>query len=124
MRIDEQAFSAQVELPCKVFCGPDAKVEFSGTAVNIDPGSLMLDLGMLHGPWRPSVGDQVRLELHLPVHQETANAKSMIVRARVTGVTGRPDGTTRMELKFRKPSFKDRIERLTPQAQVATGWRM
>ena len=92
--------------------------------MNIDPGSLMLDLGELHGPWRPEVGEQVRLELYLPVHLETAKAKCLIVRARVTGVTGGPDGTTRLELKFRKPSFRDRIERLPRQAQVVNGWRM
>ena len=124
MRMDEQAFSARVELPCKVFCGPDTRVEFSGTAVSIYPGSLMLDLGALHGPWRPEVGEHVRLELHLPVHLETAKAKCLIVRARVTGVSGGPGGTTRLELKFRKPSFRDRIERLPREARLANGWRM
>jgi len=124
MKIGEQAFSANVELPCKVFCGPDAAIEFSGTAVSIDPGNLLLDLGAVHGTKCPDTGEQVRLELYLPVHSESAKAKSLIVRARVTAVKGMPDGSTRLELKFRKPAFRDRGDRISQAAQVASGWRM
>ena len=67
MRIDEQDFSAKVELPCKIFCGPDSMLEFSGVAVNINTGSLLLQIEPHNGPWQPVLGERVRLELSLPV---------------------------------------------------------
>src|SRR4051794_16099647 len=106
MRIDEHDFSAKVELPCKIFCGPDSMLEFCGVAVNIDPGSLMLQLGLNGGPWHPVIGEKVRLELSLPVSTESAKAKTLNVRARVTKVSDMADGSWKLELRFRKPSFK------------------
>jgi len=126
MRIDEQDFSAKVELPCKIFCGPDSMMEFAGVAVNIDPGSVLLQLGTHNGPWQPVVGEKVRLELSLPVNLELAKAKSLSVRARVANVTDMPDGSQRLELRFRKPSFKDSgkngLER--PAKARGSGWEM
>ena len=124
MRIDEQDFSAKVELPCKIFCGPDSMLEFSGIAVNINTGSLLLQLGALDGPWQPVVGERVRLELSLPVNFELARAKSLSVRARVANVTDMPDGTQRLELHFRKPSFKDSGKIEVPGKVAGSGWEM
>ena len=124
MRIDEQDFSAKVELPCKIFCGPDSMLEFSGVAVNIDTGSLMLQLGTHNGPWHPVVGERVRLELSLPVNFELAKAKSLSVRARVANVTDMPDGSQRLELHFRKPSFKDSGTTEAPVKTAGGGWEM
>jgi hypothetical protein len=124
MRIDEQDFSAKVELPCKIFCGPDSMMEFAGVAVNIDPGSVLLQLGAHNGPWQPVVGEKVRLELSLPVNLELAKAKSLSVRARVANVTDMPDGSQRLELRFRKPSFKDSGKREIPAKTAGSGWEM
>jgi hypothetical protein len=132
MRTHEQAFSAEVELPCKIFCGPDSMLEFSGTAVNISPASVRLQLDAVPGPWQPTVGEQLRLELLLPVKMEQAKAKYLSVRATVEDVAELPDGTRRLELRFRKPAFKDRpavedaaeegLEKLAKAAQVK--WEM
>ncbi len=124
MRIDEQDFSAKVELPCKIFCGPDSMLEFSGIAVNINTGSLLLQLEMHNGPWQPVVGERVRLELSLPVNFEMAKAKSLNVRARVANVMDMPDGSQRLELRFRKPSFKDSGKIEEPIKAAGNGWEM
>jgi hypothetical protein len=124
MRIEEQDFSAKVELPCKIFCGPDSMLEFSGVAVNINTGSLLLQLGLHNGPWQPVVGEKVRLELSLPVNVELAKAKSLSVRARVANVTDMPDGSQRLELRFRKPSFKDSGKIEEPIKAAGNGWEM
>ena len=124
MRIDEQDFSAKVELPCKIFCGPDSMLEFSGIAVNINTGSLLLQLEMRNGPWQPVVGEKVRLELSLPVNFELAKAKSLNVRARVANVMDMPDGSQRLELRFRKPSFKDSGKIEDPIKAAGNGWEM
>src|SRR5437879_4808981 len=128
MRIHEHAFSAEVELPCKIFCGPDSMLEFAGTAVNISPASMRLQLGAVPGTWEPTVGEQLRLELLLPVKMEQAKAKYLSVRATVEEVAELPDGTRRLELRFRKPAFKDRpvaedaadegLDKLAKAAQV------
>jgi hypothetical protein len=124
MRIDEQDFSAKVELPCKIFCGPDSMLEFSGVAVNINTGSVLLQLEMHSGPWQPVVGEKVRLELSLPVNFELAKAKSLNVRARVANVMDMPDGSQRLELRFRKPSFKDSGKIEEPIKAAGNGWEM
>jgi hypothetical protein len=124
MRIDEQDFSAKVELPCKIFCGPDSMLEFTGIAVNINTGSVLLQLGGHNGPWQPVVGEKVRLELSLPINFELAKAKSLNVRARVANVTEMPDGSQRLELRFRKPSFKDSGKVESPAKRAGNGWEM
>ena len=124
MRRDEQDFSAKVELPCKIFCGPDSMLEFSGVAVSIDTGSLLLQIGAHNGPWQPVVGERVRLELSLPVNLELAKAKSLSVRARVANVMEMPDGSHRLELHFRKPSFKDSGKVESPAKSARSGWEM
>jgi hypothetical protein len=124
MRIDEQDFSAKVELPCKIFCGPDSMLEFTGVAVNINTGSLLLQIQAHNGPWQPVVGEKVRLELSLPINFEAAKAKSLNVRARVANVTEMPDGRQQLELRFRKPSFKDSGKIESPRKKAGNGWEM
>jgi hypothetical protein len=127
MRIEDQGFSAKVELPCKIFCGPDSMLEVSGTALNINTGSLQLRLGAPpSGAWHPAVGERVRLELELPVKVMNAKAKCMSLRATIAGVKELPDGTQRLELRFRKASFKDMMEdRLARPAKAAVvKWKM
>lgn len=132
MQIHEERFSAEVELPCKIFCGPDSLLVIAGTAVNIGPGSVRLRLDSLDGAWQPLVGESIRLELLLPVKSARAKAKYLSVRARVADVTEMPDGKRRLELRFRKPVFKERLKETgekenssakTPLAAHAK-WRM
>ena len=124
MRIDEQDFSARVELPCKIFCGPDSMLEFTGVAVNISIGSVLLQIQAHNGPWQPVVGEKVRLELSLPINFELAKAKSLNVRARVANVTDMPDGSLRLELRFRKPSFKEIGKIEVPSKVAGNIWEM
>jgi len=126
MRIHEQIFSAQVELPCKIYCGPDSLLEFAGTAVNIGSASMRLHLGKLFGSWQPVVGEQIRLELLMPVNMDQAKAKNLSVRATVADVAEQPDGSRWLELRFRKPIFKDRLDEnalQSPKAALAK-WKM
>ncbi len=135
--MDEPVFWTKVNLPCKVICEritPQASqanaeagsnvevVEFLGTAMDMDPGSLSLNVGKVHGDWVWEVGQQVRLEMELPVHVDVAKPKAMIVRARIARIQEMPDGTTQLEFRFRKPSFRDRRE-LYPVA-LAANWMM
>src|SRR5579862_2644494 len=132
MQNHEERFSAEVELPCKIFCGPDSLLEIAGTAVNIGPASVRLHLEPLAGTWQPVVGDTLRVELVMPVNSDSAKAKYLSVRARVLDVIEMPDGRRRLELRFRKPVFKERAkekgskeERLAIPAKAAHAkWRM
>ena len=132
MQNHEERFSAEVELPCKIFCGPDSLLEVAGTAVNIGPASVRLHLEPVNGSWQPLVGESIRLELLLPVKSVRAKAKYLSVRARVADVTEMPDGRRRLELSFRKPVFKERLKEKGPKeeglaklAQTAHAkWRM
>mgnify|MGYP001793615980 CR=1 FL=1 len=132
MQIHEERFSAEVELPCKIFCGPDSLLEVAGTAVNIGPASVRLQLDSRDGVWNPLVGESIRLELLLPVKSARAKANYFSVRARVADVIDTPDGKRRLELRFRKPVFKERLKEAgetesaaakTPRAAHAK-WRM
>jgi hypothetical protein len=131
MQIHDERFSAEVELPCKIFCGPDSLLEFAGTAVNIGPASMRLHLDSLNGSWQPMLGESIRLELLLPVKSTRAKAKYLSMRARVADVIELADGKRRLELRFRKPVFKERLkdkdesEQTAPKAQAAHAkWRM
>ena len=132
MQNHEERFSAEVELPCKIFCGPDSLLEIAGTAVNIGPASVRLHLEPLDGSWQPLVGDTLRVELVMPVKSARAKAKYLSVRARVLDVVELPDGRRRLELRFRRPVFKERAkengageDRLATPARAAHAkWRM
>jgi len=110
MQLHEERFSAEVELPCKIFCGPDSLLEVAGTALNIGPASVRLRLDSVDGVWHPLVGESIRLELFLPVKSAHAKAKYLSVRARVADITDMPDGRRRLELRFRKPAFRERLK--------------
>jgi hypothetical protein len=132
MQNHEERFSADVELPCKIFCGPETLLEVAGTAVNIGPASVRLHLDSVVGSWQPLVGESIRLELLLPVESAHANAKYLSVRARVADVSEMADGRRRVEVRFRKPVFKERSKENGTgedgQTKLAQGehakWRM
>ena len=132
MQNHEERFSAEVELPCKIFCGPDSLLEIAGTAVNIGPASVRLHLEPLDGSWQPLVGDTIRVELVMPVNSDHAKEKYLSVRARVLDVVELPDGRRRLELRFRKPVFKERAKEngageeglATPARAAHAKWRM
>ena len=130
MSVPAGAFSARVELPCRVFYGPDSVLEVSGIAVSIDTGSLLLAMpARIEGV--PQPGEKVRLELSLPISSHNAagpkaRGKYLAVRARVAGVTEMLDGSRQIKFTFRKASFKDRMEGALPKAPKAASkaWRM
>ena len=125
MRIEDQVFSAKVDLPCKIFCGPDSTLEFLGTATSIETGRLLLDVGTLSDVWHPVVGDLVKLELSLPMELEPAKNKYLSARARVASVEPMPDGSQRLELVFRRPVFRDRAETGTAETPAEIShWEM
>jgi len=132
MQNHEERFSAEVELPCKIFCGPDSLLEIAGTAVNIGPASVRVHLEPLEGSWKPLVGDTLRVELVMPVNSTRAGAKYLSVRARVLDVMEMPDGRRRLELRFRKPVFKERAQDIAanednlalPARAAHSKWRM
>jgi len=134
MSLPARAFSAQVQLPCRVFCGPDSTLELSGTAVSIDTGSLVLAMPVRINAEnkndQPQLGDKVRLELSLPVAdhivEQSAGAKYLALQARVAAVTELLDGSRHIKFTFRKASFKDRVEAALPKPPKAASktWRM
>lgn len=127
MSVPARGFSARVQLPCRVFCGPESILELSGVAVSIDTGSLVLSMPAGNADQQtPQPGDKVRLELSLPVTESNAGAKCLEVRARVSNITQQVDGSRRVTFTFRKASFKDLVEDPLPKASKADGkvWRM
>jgi hypothetical protein len=68
----------------------------------------------------------------MPVKSARAKAKYLSVRARVADVSEMPDGRRRLELRFRKPVFKERAkenaaseDRMAMPARAAHAkWRM
>ena len=127
MSVPARGFSARVQLPCRVFCGPESILELSGVAVSIDTGSLVLSMPAGNADQQtPQPGDKVRLELSLPVAESNAGAKCLEVRARVAGITEQVDGSHQLTFTFRKASFKDLVEGPLPKASKADGkvWRM
>ena len=134
MSLPARAFSAHVQLPCRVFCGPESILELSGMAVSIDTGSLVLAMPARNGSpenapeqsEQPKLGDKVRLELSLPVTEVNAGEKYLALQARVAGVTEMHDGSRQIKFTFRKASFKARVEEALPKAPKSTSklWRM
>src|SRR6185436_12584061 len=119
MRIHQQAFSAHVELPCKIFHGPDSSREVAGTAMKIGTASMQLQVDGEAGYWKPVVGEELRVELLLPVNIDLAGARNLSVRARVEEILDGPGGRQCLELRFRKPIFKDRGSRKGRAASVS-----
>ncbi|MEQ1883419.1 MAG: hypothetical protein ABL967_00030 [Bryobacteraceae bacterium] len=76
-----------------------------------------------------ALGDEVELDMALPVQVEWVQAKSLHVRAKVASLEARPDGILSVELTFRKPAFRDRAAtgQANPRNRVpkaAAGWKM
>jgi len=126
MRRHAQAFSASVELPCRVFCGPETMLELSGIAVEIDTGSLVLMVERVDGTAFPQVGDRVRVELSLPVNSPAATPKCLIFRALVVRLEQMTGGSWQIGLTFRKPrvidSAADALKKGVKRA--GSGWEM
>ena len=128
MRIRQQVFAAQVELPCKIFCGPESLLEVAGTAVRIGPASVHLRLGP--GSWQPLVGDQLRLELLLPANgdgnPQSGKTRYLSVRGTVAEVSEQADGAYWLELRFRKPIFKEQSSRgrVAVSLDAPVKWKM
>ncbi|MEQ1946827.1 MAG: hypothetical protein ABL995_06550 [Bryobacteraceae bacterium] len=74
-------------------------------------------------------GDEVQLDMALPIQVEWAQAKSLHVRAKVASLQARSDGVMTVELRFRKPVFRDRVpdgnRSMAARApNAAGGWKM
>ena len=110
MNTSARGFSTQIKLPCTVFCGPDAADQLSGTAVKIEPGSMILRLTATSREF-PRVGDKVDLEVHLPVNFELAGAKNLSIRGQVVDMTEMSDGARQYVLNFRRANFTDRVRK-------------
>ncbi|SRR6266404_4684765 len=129
MRTDNKAFSAKVDLPCRVFCGPDSMLELPAVALSIDTGSVVLAVRRGYAQSFPELGERVSLEMFLPVHPGRVKARCLTVRAKVVRLTEMSDGSRQIGLSFRKASFKDVadgvIRKQRKGAKVAiNGWEM
>lgn len=130
MNTSARGFSSHVTLPCTVSCGPEAGQKLNGTALKIEPGSMILRLTATSRMF-PQVGDKVDLDVHLPVNFELAGAKDLSIRGQVLEVTEMRDGSRQFVLSFRRANFRDRNgkngHRAAPKRKmkVATeGWEM
>jgi hypothetical protein len=125
MRPSARAFYTQLELPCTVLCGPDAARKLSGTAITIEPESVLLQIcaGSL---MFPRVGERVGLEVHLPGDDEVAGAKDLSIRGLIVEVTEMRDGARQVLVNFRRAHFKDRNGTKQPKKRKAgePGWEM
>jgi hypothetical protein len=108
-----------------VFCGPDDAVVLSGTALTIATSRMVVALEEGNGG-PPDVGEQVRLELLLPANGNAAGARYLAVRARVLDVVETAQGSRRLTMTFRKPSFKANVEaaRRKPVKAEVKRWAM
>jgi hypothetical protein len=120
-----RAFSARVQLPCRVFCGPDSALELSGMAVSIDTSSLVLAMPAVQADQpKPQQGEKVRLELSLPVSELSVGAKCLDLRARVSQITELQDGSRHITFTFRKASFRDLVGPPLAPKPSGSNWRM
>lgn len=119
------SFGARVNLPCRLFCGPDEALELSARAMMIDIRTLVVQLHDNAGD-PPATGEKVRVELSLPANGDPADARFLTVRARVLEIRENAEGSHRVVLTFRKPSFVARVEeaRRKPPKKEATKWAM
>ena len=111
MKISDQLFSAEVELPCKLFYESGAAV--SGTVTSIDTGNLVLELPA--APKDLGLEDRVRLEVALPRDPKRLGSKFLNVRARLINMeeTG---GFWKLRFKLWKTRFADRMDPKPPKA--------
>lgn len=108
MKSSARLFSTQVKLPCTLSCGRDAAQKVSGTAVRIEPGSMVLNLAGPAKNLSPQVGETVGLEVHLPVHFDLIGAKDLSIRGLIMSVKEMEDGARQFVITFRRAQFKDR----------------
>lgn len=125
MRANARAFASQIELPCTVACGDDEGFKLRGTAVRIDPARMVLRI-QGRNRTRPRVGEEVQLDVHLPVNAQGFVPKDLRLRARILEVTEVRDGVRSFVLSFRRAQFKNRSEPAPPaKRKAATGtWEM
>jgi hypothetical protein len=117
------ALTSRLELPCTVLCGPKGECKLSGTAVWIESARMVL---CISGRKRnvPRVGDEVRLNVHLPAAEQGIAAKDLSVRARVVEVNEVQEGFRTFVLNFRRVQFKDRDEEIRPGRMMHNKWEM
>jgi hypothetical protein len=122
MKISDQLFSAEVELPCRLFS--ESGTELSGIVTSIDTGSLVLELQA--APKDLGVEDRVRLEMALPVGPRQIGSKYLNVRARLVNMEKNGRGLWSLRFKLWKTRFSDRMERKPVKAVKAqpSGVRM
>jgi hypothetical protein len=103
MKISERLFSAEVDLPCKLFYETGTAV--SGNVTSIDAGTLVL-----HVPAAPAnlgIEDRVRLEVTLPAGPNQIGSKYLNVRARLVNME-QSSGFWKLRFKLWKTRFSDR----------------
>ena len=105
MKISEQLFSAEVELPCKLFY--DTGMAVSGTVTSIDTGNVVMEL--MTAPKDLGIEDRVRLEVALPSGPMQVGPKFLNVRARLTNMED-AGGFWKLRFKLWKTKFSDRKE--------------
>lgn len=112
--------SSNRRIPCRILRGV---TEYQGTALSVDVGSVVLLLPAERSEPVPSVGEQVRLELSLAENSGPVT-RCLTAKARVARVTGRPDGSSEMILRFRKAAFADHAN-VGPEPKAARAkWAM
>lgn len=126
MKTFKQMFSTPVSLPCRGFWGPGGSLEFSGEALRITTESIEVSLAKPGGNAGPLIqpGDEVDLEVSLPVNYQGASAKCLRTHARVTRVKELSESSRWLHLVFRKASFKDRAEKPVRKQEKTIGWSM
>ena len=137
MRIKSSGFTANVALPGRIFVGANGSKKYSGIATNLESGRVSVtlqgseDSDVIGDSTGISLGEEVWLELELPVQVESAKAKLLSVRAKGSALDSRPDGSVVVDLTFRKPSFKDLASAGTAPGRTvsrlssaAGGWKM
>jgi hypothetical protein len=124
MRLVSRQLSSPIELPCTVSCGEDEGIfRVEATAIGIESTRMVVRIrerkGML-----PSLGDQVRLDVHLPA-EAGVTAKDLSVRARIIQVSEADRGMRTFTLSFRRAQFKDRAAPAAAKRKSAgLGWEM
>ena len=110
--ISDQVFSAEVELPCRLF--HESGTEISGIVTSIDTGSLVLELPLF--PTDLGIEDRVHLEMALPVGPGQVGSKYLNVRGRLVNMEKNVRGCWRLRFKLWKTRFSDRMQTKPPKS--------
>ena len=102
MRIDT-GFSTQVNLPCRIHCGPEGNLELPGTTRHMDVRALTFSLKPGPWSWIPRASERIVLEIPLP----GSDAKCLWIRGQVLRVTQFDNGTCHVDVRFRRAAFRD-----------------